>query len=1021
MARAAVPTVAFTIVSKRVAIVQCLKTHIRTAVLVALALTLVAPTAHAQYTQLQVLLPGETAAPGTSQGKLGTPIDQTVGIPFNVTVRACDGNWNTITSITNVVQLSSTDAGATLPGATSLVGGTITRSITLNAAGSFTVSSTDQSDPTIPVATSANVTAFLLQGFEFSRINQKNQNAGVPMNITVTAVDPNGDPVTGFSGPVNLEEITSFGVGRITPALVNVTGGSWTGAVTMYRADETSINRGNVNISATLAADPTINGISDPFTVHPGPFTRVQIVVAGESPAPGSVSGLTGSPASQGAGQNFQVEVYATDDYWNPRSSSDVVRITSSDPGASTPVSGAMSNGFAQFTLSLGTVGTQTLTVNDMTNGSIQGMTSAGIQVGPTAADHFEIDPISSPVTAGAPIPVTIRATDVGGNTIPTFAGNAVLLANTGPGSITPEAIIFANGVWTGNMVFRGAGGAVSVTCSDFAAPPHVGTSNSFQVLPAAFSGLQVLLPGQTPQGGTASGFSGMPTDQNAGTSFSLTVRSVDQFWNRVSGVNHRFSLASSDSFAAMPSDTTLANGEMIFPVTLFKGGSQTITVTDIDTTGISPHTSSPVNILPGSYSRILLVAPGESPAPGLPNGRTGTPIDQSINFAFTVTVYATDQWFNPITGITDVVRITSGDPLAQLPPDTPMVNGRVDMSVRLSTGGFQQITASNVTQPFMPSSTTQVRAISSGFHLEASVSPTTVGAGEPFNLTVSVTNDAGSVIQEINSFVTVVVQNASTQNPGQGTLLNTQFQLLQGTRTIAETYTYSEDIVLVISDDAGNAPAVTSVITVTPGTPTDIQLTSDPPWVHGNSSAAITARLVDAFSNGVPAQQMVFQLVSGTGTLTPIDSLTNGSGEARATFGSPRVPEIDRIRATASSIIVEIDVETAFVDPNKPAGSITNYPNPFHPKEAPTTIAYKISDDATVTLRIYTLSGGLVFQKTFDQGTPGGLTGLNEFQWDGRNGDGEFVASGGYIVVVEAVGNGETLQTMRRKVGVVR
>src|SRR5512146_96681 len=44
------------------------------------------------YTHLQILLPGETAAPGTSTGKMGTPRDQTAGVPFDVRVRACDAS-----------------------------------------------------------------------------------------------------------------------------------------------------------------------------------------------------------------------------------------------------------------------------------------------------------------------------------------------------------------------------------------------------------------------------------------------------------------------------------------------------------------------------------------------------------------------------------------------------------------------------------------------------------------------------------------------------------------------------------------------------------------------------------------------------------------------------------------------------------------------------------------------------------------------------------------------------------------
>jgi len=973
------------------------------------------------YTRLQILLPGESPSPGGGSGKTGVPAQQTVGVPFTVNIRACDDSWNTVTSITNTVSFTSTNGSASLPGPLGLSNGTGTAQVTLNAAGNFTVSVDDDTDPTIPIADSAPVLVLLLDGFEFSRINQKNQYAGVPMNMTITAVDPNGDPVTGFSGNVDLQEITSFGVGRITPSLITMSNGTWSGGLTMYRADETSINRGNVNIYAFLSSNTAVNGTSDPFTVHPGTFSRVQVVVPGEDPWPGSVTGVSGQPASQSAGTQFTVDVYATDDYWNPLPSADVVRITSNDSGASTPVSSGMSNGWTQLTLSLGTVGAWTLTVNDQTNGSIQGMTTALIPVTSSTADHFEIDPISGPLTAGQSVSVTIRAADVGGNTITDYDGDANVAANTGPGSITPEQITFSNGVWTGPITFRGAGGAVRFNVSDFSTPPHIGTSNSFQVLPGAYVGLQVLLPGQIPAGGTAAGFIGQPDIQAAGTPFNVALRAVDAYWNRVPGVNNLIGLSSTDQFPNMPVDTTLINGLRTFPVTLYRAGFQTITATDLDDGGINPHTSSQVEVTGGTYSRIVLIAPGEFLAPGTAEGRAGSPTDQSINFAFTVEVFATDEWFNPIGGPTDVVRITSADPLAQLPADQAMVDGYASMSVRLATGGFQQITATNITQPLMPTSTTDVRAISSGFHLEADVAPTAVAAGEAFTLTVRVTNDAGAVIQEINSTVTVEVQNASTQEAGRGTLLNTQFQLLQGQRAISETYTFAEDIVLVIRDDAGNTPAVSEVIQVSPGAPAAVQLSSNPRWVGGNKHATISAAVVDAFDNGVPSEVVLFSLVSGTGSLTQIDSLTSAAGVSRADFLSPRFPDTARIRATSGAFWDELDVETALVDPGKPGGYLTNYPNPFHPGEQPTTIAYKLSDNATVKMRIYTLTGGLVFEKQFSPGTPGGTVGLNEYQWDGRNGDGTVVASGGYIVYIQADGNGETLHQMRRKLGVVR
>jgi hypothetical protein len=979
-----------------------------------------APVLAGPYSRLQVLLPGESPAPGTTSGKTGSPRAQTTGVPFDVTVRACDATWNLVPTVTDAVQLLSSDASATLPAPAQLVAGTLTVSVTFNAGGTFTIQAHDQTDGTIPDATSSQVSSLVLAGFTFSRISQKNQYAGVPMTVTIDAVDAQGHVVSGYAGPVRIREITSYGDGRTSPETVTLSAGTWTGPITSYRADETSINRGNVNLFAWLEAAPAKNGTSDPFTVHPGPLAKVQIVVAGQTPLPGSVTGVTGTPSSQSAGQNFSVTVWSTDAWWNPVPSGDVVRVTSSDP-TFTPATGSLSGSSRTFSVSLNTVGTQTLSASDQSNGSIQGTTSPGIAVIPSAAHHFAIATIASPVTAGVPVDVTVRAVDAGGNLVPDYAGDALLIANTGAGSISPSQIAFTAGQWTGPVLFRGAGGAVTLTCSDFSSPPHTGTSNSFTVQPGPFAGLQVLLPGETAQGGTADGKSGVPTPQQAGTPFTLTVRAVDAYWNLVSGASDRIALGSTDAFAGMPAETTLANGQRLLPVTLYRTGAQRIWASDVDQGGIRPDTSSAVTVSGGPFARLVVLAPGESSAPGTAEGRSGTATDQSINYAFTVTVLATDQWFNPVGGVTDVVHLTSNDPLAQLGADEAMVDGRAEISVRLATGGFQQVTASDATDPARGSSTTQVRAISSGFHLEASLSSATARAGDNFTLTVRVTNDAGSVIQEINSFVTVEVQNAGTRSPGRGTLLTTQFQLLQGQRSIAETYTFAEPIVLLVYDDAGNAPGVTAPITITPGAPAAVRLTSDPAWVGGNKHATLSALLVDEFDNGIPDQAMVFSKLSGLGTLTPVDSLTQADGVARADFLSARQPGHDLVRAAAGGVHADLDLETAFVDPTAAGGTVTSYPNPFHPPTEGTTLAWKLDDHATVLVRIFTQSGGLVREETFSRGQPGGALGLNEWVWDGRNGRGDVVASGGYVALVEAQGIGQTLHVMRRRIAVVR
>jgi hypothetical protein len=264
-------------------------------------------------------------------------------------------------------------------------------------------------------------------------------------------------------------------------------------------------------------------------------------------------------------------------------------------------------------------------------------------------------------------------------------------------------------------------------------------------------------------------------------------------------------------------------------------------------------------------------------------------------------------------------------------------------------------------------------------------------------------------------------VQNASTQDPGRGTLLNAEFQLLQGQAVVPETYTFAEPIVLIVRDDLGNSPAATEVITVSPGPPDHVTLTSAPPWVRGNKHATVSALVADAWENGVPSQPVTFQLVSGAGTLTPIDPSTDPTGYARADFLSSRTPGTTHIRATSNLLVDDLDLETALVDPAAPSGHLTSYPNPFHPDEAPTTIAYKLAADARVTLKIYALTGAEVFHQEIPQGGPGGREGLNEVLWDGHNGSGALVASGGYLLVLEANRDGETIHSLRRRIGVVR
>src|SRR5439155_516669 len=106
------------------------------------------------FTKLQILAPGETAAPGTGTGKSGSPVVQSSGSPVTVTVNAVDANWNLVTNVTHTVGITSSDSNATVPTNAALAAGSKTFSVTLKTSGSATVTATDISDGTKTANTS---------------------------------------------------------------------------------------------------------------------------------------------------------------------------------------------------------------------------------------------------------------------------------------------------------------------------------------------------------------------------------------------------------------------------------------------------------------------------------------------------------------------------------------------------------------------------------------------------------------------------------------------------------------------------------------------------------------------------------------------------------------------------------------------------------------------------------------------------------------------------------------------------
>jgi hypothetical protein len=551
--------------------------------------------------KFQVLVPGIVATPGLSPGYSGTPNDQRSGQPFPIQVNGVDAHWNVVISATDSFGVSSTDLTASLPPPTVLMNGTRSLSITLNDAGTHTVTSYQLNNPQISNGQSPpiNVIPQNLDHFAFDPISGP-VTAGVSFTVTIRAETNLNQIVGNFNGMVNLT--ASTGDYTVLPDQAGpFVSGEWTGEVTLTKAGS------NVSITASDDAAPPHSGTSNLVNVLTGPFTKLQVLLPGEDPHSGVAPGKSGTPSDQFTGAQFDFRVRAVDDYWNlVTSSADSIQMESSDTLALIADKSKLVNGSATISAIMGTVGTHTISASDISNVTITGGVSSTFLVNPGDLDHFEFQSIADQ-TAGTEFQVQIHAADVAGNPLSGFNGHARLESTTGAGTLSPTQIEFVDGYWNGRLTITRAGNNVKLTCLDFAATPHSGTSNLFNVNPGTFTRLQILLPGEQSTPGLNPGKTGTVETQISGDAVAVTVNAVDNWWNPVPSATGLIGLTSTDASANLPLDASLSSGSVTFTTFRFmSAGYWTITANHKTNSSISSDTSPLVHVITGSVANFM-------------------------------------------------------------------------------------------------------------------------------------------------------------------------------------------------------------------------------------------------------------------------------------------------------------------------------------------------------------------------------------------------------------------------------
>ncbi|TMQ60533.1 MAG: Ig-like domain repeat protein [Candidatus Eisenbacteria bacterium] len=284
------------------------------------------------------------------------------------------------------------------------------------------------------------------------------QAAGVSFNLVELVAADRQFNVATYSGAKTVAYSGAGGSPSYTTSVSFSGGHSTTPLATTLRKAET------VALSATSATSPAIGtGLaSSSFAVAPGPVSKLQILLPGETAAPGTSSGKTGAPTAQIAGVAIvnNVRVNAVDADWNvisgaaadvAISSSDVAAAIDDDNGAAGGNLTLAAGSGALSTFSFGTGGgPQTVTASDVA-AALSAGASASVTVN-KPAPATSLDSSHNPAFFGQS--VTLTATVTGGGGTPTgtvnfkdgstVIGSALPLDDSGVASFTTSSLSVA-------------------------------------------------------------------------------------------------------------------------------------------------------------------------------------------------------------------------------------------------------------------------------------------------------------------------------------------------------------------------------------------------------------------------------------------------------------------------------------------------------------------------------------------------------------------------------------------------
>ena len=527
------------------------------------------------------------------------PSSATAGEMTVLTVIALDSHGNLVPDYAGRAHFSSSDPTAQLPADGGFTFGVKQVSVSIQRAGSQTVTVSEVGGTVTATTNAVHVSAAAASRLAVT--GPGSVVAGASATYQAAAFDAYGNAATSYRGTVH---VSSDDAAAALPA--NFAFDAATPGVKSFAA-----TLGTAGIRTLTVADVGAAGVRGSLTVTVSSGAAVALA-------------LSNVPASVRAGDAFSATVTASDAYGNVAVGyAGTVSFTSSDGTAALPGAYAFraaDEGRHAFSFILGTAGTSILTVTD---GARAASLSIGVSHGPVA--RLEITDLPASTRAGASLTATITARDRFGNLATGYTGTLhTILTDARALPVADRAASAGRASISFELVTTGL---QSILVSDSA--NGVSASAEISVGPAAASHY-ALAP--------------LPAVAVAGEPLSLSAVALDDFGNAdgsYAGTGH----VSGSTGDRLPADTAFSAGRLSVGISFTRIGSHKVTLSEVG--GIIFADSSSVNVTSDDASAIDVTPAGATATAGEAAAFTGR---------------AADRWGNTVASYAGTVDFTSTD-----------------------------------------------------------------------------------------------------------------------------------------------------------------------------------------------------------------------------------------------------------------------------------------------------------------------------------------------------------------------